>query len=556
MTETPKPRILFVDDEPDLLAGLVRNLRSEHFEVTTASSGGAAVDLLSSAGPFAVIVSDLRMPQMDGVTLLRKAHDLAPETIRILFTGQPDVERSIAAVNEGAIFRFLTKPCSRVTLASTLRAAIDQHRLITAERVLLEQTLHGSVKALTGILSLTAPMAFGRATRLRQMVRSLAAACGAPESWPVEVAAMLSQVGSVILPPLVSEKLYQGEPLSPAEEAMVRRMPAVVEQVLANIPRLEPVREILGLLDCHFDGAEPTSGSSGGAPIPWGARALKVALDLDILESSGVAIASALERLRERQGSYDPEILAKLTEIRSSEQSAHVREIPLAGLLPGMMLAEDVRTADGNLFIARGQEVSASLLERLRNFGAAINLEEACRIRADSAGAPAAPEPSGPSPESPDADPATGLPGKTQAESVLRSLLESEEPCHVVVLVLDTLPSLTARFGRRAADEMLHAFGRYIAPMLTEQDRLFRWSGPALVALRTGVNDVDAVGNYFRIRLEHHNFQHLVRTSTHSIPISAPPHWAVLPAMEPVESVARKVDKLIEALVKQDGPPE
>ncbi|MBZ5577160.1 MAG: response regulator [Acidobacteriia bacterium] len=568
MTETAKPRVLFVDDEPDLLEALARNLRSEHFAVSTASGGAVALEMLQQAGPFAVIVSDLRMPEMDGVTLLRLARQSAPETIRVLFTGQPDLERSIAAVNEGAIFRFLTKPCSRVILALTLKAAVEQYRLVTAERVLLEQTLHGSIQALTDVLSLTAPLAFGRAARLRQTVRSLASASGVVETWPVEVAAMLSQVGCVILPPATLEKVHRGEPLSEAEQTMVRRMPAIVEQVLGNIPRLEPVREILRLRDKPFDGG---SRAPGAEAIPWGARALKLAFDLDVLESEGTPASLGFETLRARPGWYDPDVLQKLVEIRASEQSAQVREVPLAGLLPGMVMAQDVRTHKGDLFVARGQEVSASLVEKLRNFAASEGqIEEVCLVKAKPAewlndalpaASPgsAAPGPSEPPaaavPTADAADPVTGLPGRAQAEAALSALCQGEKPAYLAVLVLDSLPSVSARFGRRAGDALLRAYGSFIAEVLAPEDRLFRWSGPALVALLPRLDDVDRVRGDFRTLLDQRKFQHAVRTSTRSIPLTASPRWTLLPAMESARGFIEKIDTFVGALTgPEEGP--
>lgn len=394
MTESPRPSVLLVDDEPDLLAGLSRSLRSERFTISTALSGAGALDMLLTRGPFAVIVSDLRMPEMDGVTLLQQACERSPDTVRVLFTGQLDMERAIAAVNKGAIFRFLLKPCSRVSMALTLNDAIEQHRLVTAERVLLEQTLRGSIKALTDILALVAPAAFGRAGRLRQTVRSLVAAFQLSASWHIEVAAMLSQVGCVSLPPSTLEKIDQGEPLSEAEHEMMRRMPAVVEQVLANIPRLEPVREILRFQDQHFDGGGAPAGTPGGDAIPWGARALKLALDLDALETEGLPLSLAFDTLRGREGWYDWEILQKLAEIRNSQQRAQVRELPLAKLRPGMILAQNVRTNKRVLFIARGQEVTASLLEKLRNFSPGSFGEETIRVVIPEDHAEIGPEPS------------------------------------------------------------------------------------------------------------------------------------------------------------------
>jgi response regulator RpfG family c-di-GMP phosphodiesterase len=380
MTDSPKHSVLVVDDDPDLLAFASRSLRSERFTISTASSGAAALALLRTESPFAVIVSDLRMPEMDGVALLQHARECSPDTVRVLFTGELDMECAIAAVNKGAIFRLILKPCSRFNLALILNAAAEQYRLVTAERVLLEQTLHGSIQALTDILSLAAPAAFGRASRLRQTVRSLADAFQLSASWHIEVAAMLSQVGYVTLPDSTMEKLNQGEPLNEAEQEMIRHLPAVVEQLLGNIPRLEPIREVLRFQDQHLYGGGPPSGTPDVNTIPWAARALKLALDLDALESEGIPLSLAFDTLRGREGCYDREILEKLAEIRNSEQRSHVRELPLAKLRPGMILAQNVRTTKSVLFIARGQEVTASMLEKLRNFAPGSFGDEAIRV--------------------------------------------------------------------------------------------------------------------------------------------------------------------------------
>jgi response regulator RpfG family c-di-GMP phosphodiesterase len=379
MMDPPKPRVLLVDDELELLAGLVRSLRSEHYEISTASTGSLAIDMLRTNGPFAVIVSDLRMPSMDGVELLSKAREVAPDTVRLLFTGQLDLQNAIAALNEGAIFRCILKPCPRTRLAMTLKAAVRQHQMLTAERVLLEQTLHGSVKALMDILALSSPVAFGRAARLREAVGAIARALGISEIWHAEVAAMLSQVGSATLPYPTLEKVYQGRALSEAEEAMMRRVPAIAEQVVDDIPRLEPVREILCCQRKHFDGTGAPPGPGGDA-IPWGGRALKIALDLDALESQGVETSLAFDTLRGRQGWYDPAMLEALAGIRRGERHSDVRELPAASLRAGMVFAQDVRSGNGVLFIARGQEVTVSLLERLHNFAPGFLAEQPIRV--------------------------------------------------------------------------------------------------------------------------------------------------------------------------------
>jgi response regulator RpfG family c-di-GMP phosphodiesterase len=374
-----KPRVLFVDDDADFLAAMARSLRSSQFEVTTASSGSSALEILQRSGPFAVLVSDLRMPGMGGVELLGHARRLAPDTSRVLFTGQLDIEHALSAVNEGAIFRFIVKPCSTVMVAATIKAAMEQNRLVTAERVLLEQTLRGSIQALTDVLGLTSPIAFGRATQLRQTVCALASSMRIAESWHVEIAAMLSQIGYITLPPTTLEKVYKGEVLSRPEQAMLSRMPAVAEQVLSHIPRLEPVLELLRYSQNRYDGAG-VPGGPAGEQLPWGSRVLKVILDLDALEREYESQSLAFDTLLGRKGWYDPAILQTLVEIRKHTPQSEVREIPLADLVPGMILAKDVRCRNGTLYLARGQEITPSGLEKLKNWSSQLYDTDAIRV--------------------------------------------------------------------------------------------------------------------------------------------------------------------------------
>jgi response regulator RpfG family c-di-GMP phosphodiesterase len=225
------------------------------------------------------------------------------------------MEAAISAVNEGNIFRFLTKPCPTSLLVKSLMACASQYLLQTSERVLLEQTLHGSIKALTDILALANPAAFGRATRVQQSVAELMEHYNVGQRWPAEVAAMLSQIGYVILPPQTQEKLYAGEDLTSTELRMVARVPEIVEELFANIPRLELVREMLRLHTKHFAEGRPAGVTTMRAEIPWGARALKIAVDYDILKSANIAADDILIVMRRRTGWYDPGILEAFAEL-------------------------------------------------------------------------------------------------------------------------------------------------------------------------------------------------------------------------------------------------
>jgi response regulator RpfG family c-di-GMP phosphodiesterase len=381
MIEKQRPRILCVDDEPNVLEGLGLHLR-RRYEMATALGGAEALALLERDGPPQVIISDMRMPGMDGATFLSRVRRLYPDAVRMLLTGHAEMSSAISAVNEGQIFRFLTKPCAPADMQAAVASAVEQHRLITAERVLLEQTLHGSIKALTEVLGLTHPASFGRATRIKQSVSDMLKATGATERWQVEVAAMLSQLGSVALPPDVAEKVYFGQRLTPAEEAMVARAPQLTEQVLGNIPRLEPVRHMLAAVGKP----PPRDVSTLDAErqlVERGAAMLRIAMDLDVLEGGeGASPASAFAILRGRKDRYDPALLEALAQLRGEgAPRQEVRELPLSSLLPGMVVEQDVLMTSGALLVARGYELTESLLARLRNFRGG-SVREPIRVRA------------------------------------------------------------------------------------------------------------------------------------------------------------------------------
>jgi len=366
-----RPRVLCVDDEPMILEGLKLHLR-RRFEVSTATSGAEAIAILARSGPFAVVVSDMRMPGMDGAEFLARARAMAPDTVRLLLTGHADFESALAAVNEGQLFRFLTKPCPPDVMVGTVVAAAEQHRLISAEKELLEQTLTGAIKALSEVLSLANPVAFGRAARLHRTVASLCTRLHVADRWPVEVAAQLSQLGCIQLPIGLSEKICFGQPLTPAEQLQAARVPALADQLLANIPRLGPVREILANQARRFDGADDPPGRAKAAPLPLGARLLKLAEDLDALESSGVELAQALATLQDRRGAYDPSLLAALADEVRERTASEVCDLPIAEVKPGMVLAADVWTKAGVLLVARGYTVSPGLVARLQTMAPTV----------------------------------------------------------------------------------------------------------------------------------------------------------------------------------------
>ena len=367
-TTQSRPKVLCVDDEPNVLEGLSLTLR-RRFELSTAPSGAAAIEILTQEPAIAVVISDMRMPGMDGATFLSRARELQPDATRLLLTGHAELNAAISAVNEGRIFRFLTKPCPPPVLLEAVESAAEQHRLITAERVLLESTLRGTIQTLTEVLSLTNPIAFGRATMLRQRVLSIANELRLDNLWQIEIAAMLSGLGAITLPSETLEKVVQAKPLSDAEQKMVDRIPAVTDQLLAHIPRLESVREIIQASAGPQPRVMPED--PGKLFIARAAAILRLVVDVDFLEAQGSTRQTALDTLRGR-GKHLTEALDALTRLSGQKAGEEIRELPIALLRPGMVFMDDVKMTSGTLLAARGYEVTRSFVAKAHNFRAGM----------------------------------------------------------------------------------------------------------------------------------------------------------------------------------------
>jgi len=362
--ESARPRVLCVDDDSAVLGGL-RDVLYRSFDVYTAASGLEGLEVLRrDPDAFAVVVSDMRMPGMSGSEFLRAARVSAPDVVRVMLTGHADIQAAAHAVNHGQLFRFLTKPCDAQELMRACAAALGQHNLHAAERVLLEQTVHGSVDALVEVLALTSPAAFGRGGRHKELAGRLARAAGLRNWWEVEVAAMLAHVGAVALPPVTAEKLYAGSELTAKEAAMVRRVPAVTRQLISKIPRLDGVLRIL-------ETYRATSGAEGDVspgPIPAGAHVLRIAVDYAELEAQHSSASVALGAMRSRD-LYDRGLLDIFSSVVGVSAAPRVHEVSVEELTPGMTLVDDARTRTDQLLVASGQPVTERLVELLANLG-------------------------------------------------------------------------------------------------------------------------------------------------------------------------------------------
>jgi CheY-like chemotaxis protein len=356
-------RILFVDDEPSILEGYKRLLgRDVHAD--TAIGGALGLAAIAETGPYAVVISDMRMPQMDGAQFLTKVRSIAPTTVRLALTGYVDIDTAMAAVNEGNIFRFLTKPCSKENLLRAIDAALVQHRLLKAEKELLEQTLRGSVSVLTEVLSFSNPAAFGRAMRLRRFVQHVATKLKLESAWQFEIAAMLSQLGCVTLAPELVNAAYSGDRLSADDQNKFDAHPSIAWDMLSRIPRMEAIAQMIANQNKRqFRIEAPTP--SEKHDIEFGIQLLQIGVTFERYLGSGLSPADAARRAGSDWKGCDASLLQCLNDLAPS-MPMQVRECAVSDLAVGMTLQQDLCNSVGLLIIAKGQELTYQWIERLK----------------------------------------------------------------------------------------------------------------------------------------------------------------------------------------------
>jgi FixJ family two-component response regulator len=376
-----RDRVLFVDDEPNVLDGIRRQLRNR-VELETATSAAAGLDIIKAQGPFAVVVSDMRMPEMDGARFLAKVNEIAPQTVRMVLSGQADLESTIAAVNEGRVFRFLLKPCNSETLFGVIRNGIEQYRLVNAEKHLLENTLNATVKVLFDVLGLINPVAQRRAAQIQRYAESAASALALlPNMWQYHLAAMISQLGCITLPQETLARALSGQPLSAEERRLYESHPQIAGKLLGTIPRLEAVAGMVAG-QMQIPARELVSGDPGSwDPQKIGAAILWAAVTFDRHVSSGRIPEQAAQLVNQAAPGLPPVIAQAMVKAISDDSGlVMTRALPLRDLEAGMMIDADVMSDRGTRLVPRATEVTSTVIERLRAVAAGVGVSEPIRV--------------------------------------------------------------------------------------------------------------------------------------------------------------------------------
>jgi hypothetical protein len=317
----------------------------------------------------------MRMPGMDGAAYLERAAGIDPDMIRMLLTGQADMPAAIRAINQGRIFRFLTKPCDADVLQGAVEDALEQHRLVSAERELLQKTVFGCVKVLTEMLSLVNPVAFNRASRINRLVAQLALGLKFPEPWQIELAVNLAHIGYVGMSAEMLERAYAGKPLSADDKALVGGAPRTALGLLGSIPRLDGVFGIiekLGESPVALDGVQM---ESKNGRVLWAAHLIMAAERADQLSHSHPIARGVAEILKAER--FNPIIVEAVARAKLElSRERRLVKVTARELEPGMFLVEDASSKAGVLMAKGGQEVTVTIAVLLKRMAERNNLQE------------------------------------------------------------------------------------------------------------------------------------------------------------------------------------
>ncbi len=318
-------KILLVDDESNILDGYRRSLRGE-FEMEIALGGQQALTCIAENGPYAVVISDMRMPGIDGIQLLSRIKGVSPDTVRVMLTGNADMETAVNAINEGSIF----------------------------------------LQVLSEVLSLVNPAAFSRAERARRYIHHIVTFMKLGNPWQYEIAAMLSQLGCVTLAAETTDAVYRGQALSPNDQAQYDAHPSVAYALLSKIPRLEPIAWMIK----QQNQPVAKSGESEMADMRLGAEILRLILAYEKAIHQGSSRTEAAHLLARQNTNFSPEFFRALVTLDPNAEEGELRKCGIQELAPGMIIQREVRSSEGTLLVSKGQEVTPTVIAKLKNFHA------------------------------------------------------------------------------------------------------------------------------------------------------------------------------------------
>lgn len=361
-----KKKVLFVDDEIFILESVKRDL-VDYYDIVTAKSAVEGLKMLYQDPSIIVVISDMRMPGMDGISFLSEVKNKFPDVIKVMLTGNMDVDVAIKAVNYGNIFRFIQKPCKSNELIQVINSCFQQYDLKNSEKILLETTLDATVKVMIEMLSLASPVIFGKIEKIKEICELLSKHLGLKDLWIINTAAMLSQIGLITLPDELITKINNGGFLSKTEEKVYKKHSQAAYDLLVQIPRLELVAKIILNQNEKFE-SNSCDISDEKAYISCSAAILKIAIDYERIHARGLEHIDIIEEMRQKETLYNVHLLNVLRdEYDELSFVKKVYRVSVRDLTNNMIIEENIKSANGVLIIKKGVMVTEPLKCKLMN---------------------------------------------------------------------------------------------------------------------------------------------------------------------------------------------
>ena len=409
--------LLIVDDEENILNAMRRLFRPLGYSIFLANSGVEGLKILEQEY-VDLVISDMRMPEMDGAAFLEQVSLRWPDTIRILLTGYADVTKTIDAINKGRIYKYISKPWEENDLKITIKHALDQKFLekernrlelltkqqneqlkdlnanlenkvkarteelqqttaqLEAAHESLKKSYTASVKVFANLVELREKATAGHSRRVAEQALKLGMrmGLGGTQSQDLLFAALLHDIGKIGLPDKLITKPFHA--MVQTERVEVIKHPLIGQAILMS---LEPLQEAAKIIRCHheqYDGKGYPDGLKR-EEIPLGARILSVVNDFDALQngslwSQRMSAQEAREYMVQQRGKrYDPGVVDAFFAYDTQGGSVTVHDKTMAlksnGLRPGMVLARDLMTNEGILLLSKGYTLDDKLIQRILN---------------------------------------------------------------------------------------------------------------------------------------------------------------------------------------------